>query len=103
MAGATSSGFLLGVFAFLLGIAAIAAAIRRRRGRERYPETYAASGGIIYTAVSMGCGAVLVLAGGGLKALALLFGPYEGVHLPNSSPVIEQYQAVTVVVAYVWC
>ncbi len=73
MAGAASSGFVLGVFAFLLGIAAIAAAIRRRRGRERYPETYAASGGIIYTAVSMGCGAVLLLAGGGLMALALIF------------------------------
>jgi len=42
-------------------------------GRERYPETYAASGGIIYTAVSMGCGAVLLVAGGGLMALALIF------------------------------
>ncbi len=73
MAGAASSGFVLGVFAFLLGIAAIAAAIRRRRGRERYPETYAASGGIIYTAVSMGCGVVLLVAGGGLMALALIF------------------------------
>ena len=69
MAGATSSGFVLGVFAFLLGIAAI----RRRRGRERYPETYAASGGVIYTAVSMGCGVVLLLGGGGIMALALIF------------------------------
>ena len=73
MAGATSSGFLLGVFAFLLGIAAILAAIRRRRGRQRYPETYAASGGVIYTAVSMGCGVVLLLGGGGIMALALIF------------------------------
>ncbi|OLB81442.1 MAG: hypothetical protein AUI15_39800 [Actinobacteria bacterium 13_2_20CM_2_66_6] len=73
MAGATSSGFVLGVFAFLLGIAAILAAIRRRRGRERYPETYAASGGVIYTAVSMGCGVVLLLGGGGIMALALIF------------------------------
>ena len=64
---------MLGVFAFLLGIAAIAAAIRRRRGRERYPETYAASGGVIYTAVSMGCGVVLLLGGGGIMALALIF------------------------------
>ncbi len=64
---------MLGVFAFLLGIAAILAAIRRRRGRERYPETYAASGGVIYTAVSMGCGVVLLLGGGGLIALALIF------------------------------
>ena len=73
MAGATSSGFVLGIFAFLLGIAAIAAAIRRRRGRERYPETYAASGGVIYTAASMGCGAVLLLGGGGLMILAIFF------------------------------
>jgi len=64
---------VLGVFAFLLGIAAILAAIRRRRGRERYPETYAASGGVIYTAVSMGCGVVLLLGGGGIMALALIF------------------------------
>jgi len=73
VAGATSSGFVLGIFAFLLGIAAIVAALRRRRGRERYPETYAASGGIIYTAVSMGCGVVLLLGGVGLMVLALVF------------------------------
>ena len=73
MAGATSSGFVLGIFAFLLGIAAIVAALRRRRGRERYPETYAASGGIIYTAVSMGCGVVLLLGGVGLMVLALVY------------------------------
>jgi hypothetical protein len=72
MAGATSNGFLLGVFAGLIGIAAIAAAIRRRRGRARYPETYAASGGIIYTIASAGCGAVLLLGGLGLMILALV-------------------------------
>ena len=63
----------MGIFAFLLGIAAIVAALRRRRGRERYPETYAASGGIVYTAVSMGCGVVLLLGGLGLMVLALVF------------------------------
>jgi uncharacterized membrane protein HdeD (DUF308 family) len=73
VAGATSSGFVLGVFAFLLGIAAIAAALRRRRHRERYAETYAASGGMFYTAVQMGCGSVLLLAGLGLMILALVF------------------------------
>lgn len=73
MAGATSSGFVLGVFAFLLGVAAILAALRRRRGRDRYPETYAATGGIVYTAVSMGCGAVLLLGGAGLMTLAMIF------------------------------
>lgn len=64
---------MLGGLAFLLGIAAIAAAILRRRGREAYPETYAASGGVIYTAVQMGCGAVLLLGGVGLMILALVF------------------------------
>ena len=73
MPGVTSSGFILGVFAFLLGIAAVAAAIRRRRGRSRYPETYAASGGIMYTVASAGCGVVLLLGGAGLMILALVF------------------------------
>jgi uncharacterized membrane protein HdeD (DUF308 family) len=73
VAGVTSSGFVLGIFAFLLGIAAIVAALRRRRGRARYPETYAASGGMIYTAVQMGCGAVLLLGGLGLMILTLVF------------------------------
>ena len=73
MAGYFSSPLLLGVFAFLLGVGAIAAAIRRRRGRERYPETYASSGGIAYTIAQVGCGGVLLLGGGGLVVLALVF------------------------------
>ena len=73
MAGASSSGLVLGIFAFLLGIAAIAAAIRRRRGRARYPETYAASGGIVYTIAASGCGVILLLAGAALIVLALVF------------------------------
>ena len=67
-----SSPVVLGAFAFLLGIGAIAAALRRRRGRDRYPETYAASGGIAYTAVQIGCGAVLLVGGAGLVVLALI-------------------------------
>ena len=73
MAGATSSGFILGIFAFLLGIAAILAAFRRRRGRARSPETYAATGGIFYTAVQIGCGTVLLLGGAILILLALFY------------------------------
>lgn len=64
---------MLGVFALLLGIGAIAAAQRRRRDRARYPETYSATGGVVYTGVQMGCGAVLLLAGIGLIALALVY------------------------------
>jgi uncharacterized membrane protein HdeD (DUF308 family) len=73
VAGANSGGLVLGIFAFLLGVAAIVAALRRRRHRERYPETYAASGGIIYTIATAGCGAVLLLGGLGLILLALIF------------------------------
>ena len=64
---------VLGVFALLLGIGAIAAAMRRRRDRERYPETYSAAGGVVYTAVQMGCGGVLLLAGAVLLALAIIY------------------------------
>jgi hypothetical protein len=70
--GYFSSPVLLGAFAFLLGVGAIAAALRRRRGKDRYPETYAASGGIIYTGVQVGCGAILLLGGLGLLILALV-------------------------------
>lgn len=73
MAGASSSGILLGIFAFLLGVAGVVAALRRRRGRARYAETYAATGGIVYTAVSVGCGAVLMLGGLVLIVLTLVF------------------------------
>ena len=74
MSGTTfSSGFLLGLFALLLGIGAIASAIRRRRGKVRYPETYAASGGVAYTAVQIGCGSALLLGGVGLIVLATVF------------------------------
>jgi len=73
VAGATSNGFLLGVFALLIGVGAIAAALRRRRHRELYAETYTASGGMLYTAVQMGCGGVLLIAGIGLMVLAVIF------------------------------
>jgi hypothetical protein len=74
VAGASVSPFVLGVFAFLLGIGLMAVAVRRRRQRARYAETYAASGGVIYTAVQIGCGAILLIGGLGLMVLALIFG-----------------------------
>jgi hypothetical protein len=74
VAGASVSPFVLGVFAFLLGIGLIAVALRRRRRRARYAETYAASGGVIYTVVQIGCGTILLIGGIGLMVLALVFG-----------------------------
>lgn len=71
--GTFQGGLLLGIFALLLGIGAIAAALRRRRSRVRYPETYAGSGGIAYTIVQMGCGGVLLLGGVGLIILAAVY------------------------------
>lgn len=73
MAGGNISPLVLGVFAFLLGIGAISVALRKRRQRARYPETYAASGGVVYTAVQIGCGTVLLIGGLGLMILALIF------------------------------
>jgi uncharacterized membrane protein HdeD (DUF308 family) len=74
VAGSTfSSGFLLGIFAFLLGVGAIAAAFRRRSARARFPETYAGSGGMAYTIVQVGCGGLLLAGGVGLIALAMIY------------------------------
>jgi hypothetical protein len=54
-------------------LGAIAVALRTRRRREKYPESYAASGGVFYTAVQVGCGAILLVGGLGIIVLALIF------------------------------
>lgn len=73
MFGQNAGGFGLGALAFLLGAAGIAAALRTRRRRARFAETYAASGGVVYTAVQIGCSGLLVLGGIGLMTLTLVF------------------------------
>ena len=73
MFGQAAGGFGLGLLAFLIGIAGIAAALRTRRRRARYPESYSASGGAIYTGVQIGCSGLLLLGGVGLIVLALIF------------------------------
>jgi len=62
---------LFGLFAVLLGVGGIFGALRRRRGRAAYPETYAATGGVVYTGVQVGCAGVLILGGVTLIVLAL--------------------------------
>jgi hypothetical protein len=71
--GANAGGFGLGLLATLLGLGGIAAAMRTRRRRARYAETYASTGGIVYTVVQVGCSGVLVLIGIALMALAIMF------------------------------
>lgn len=73
MTGTSASGFFLGVFALLLGIAGISVALRRRRRRARFADTYAMTGGIAYTAVQIGCSGLLLVAGIGLMTLAIIF------------------------------
>ena len=72
MFGQSAGGFGLGLLALLVGLAGIAAAIRTRR-RRRYSETYASSGGIVYTVVQVGCSGLLLAGGVVLMTLALIF------------------------------
>jgi hypothetical protein len=71
--GPAAGGFGLGLLAFLIGVAGIAAALRTRRRRARFPETYGASGGVVYTTVQVGCAGSLLLGGLGLMILAIIF------------------------------
>ena len=73
MFGANAGGFGLGLLATLIGIAGIVAALRTRRRRARYAETYASTGGIAYTVAQIGCSGVFVLVGIGLMTLAIIF------------------------------
>lgn len=61
------------MFAFLMGMAGIAVAIRRRRGRARYAEAYASTGGIIYTVVQVGCSGLLLIGGIAVMVLTIVF------------------------------
>jgi hypothetical protein len=71
--GQAAGGFGLGLLAFLIGAAGIAAALRTRRRRASYANTYGASGGIVFTVVQIGCSGLLLLGGLGLIVLAIIF------------------------------
>lgn len=73
MFGQAAGGFGLGLLAFLVGAAGVAAALRTRRRRASYANTYGASGGIVFTVVQVGCSGLLLLGGIGLMVLALIF------------------------------
>jgi hypothetical protein len=72
VSGYFSGGLLLGGFTVLLGIGLIAGALGRRRGRARYPETYAESGGVAYTIVQIGCGVLALIGGAFLITMAVI-------------------------------
>lgn len=73
MFGQAAGGFGLGLLAFLIGVAGIAAAMRTRRRRARNPEMYGAAGGMAYTAVQVGCAGMLLLGGILLMVLSIIF------------------------------
>ena len=64
---------MLGLIAVLLGSALTAAALRRRRRRAVYGETYHATGGVAYTVIQIGCAALFILGGIALMILAVIF------------------------------
>jgi hypothetical protein len=72
VSGQEAGGIGLGLFAMLIGLGGIAAAIRTRRRRAEIAATYGATGGIVYTVVQAGCSAMLLLGGLGLVVVALL-------------------------------
>jgi hypothetical protein len=71
--GQSAGGFGLGLLALLIGAAGVAAALRTRRRRASYANTYGASGGIAFTIVQIGCSGLLLLGGIGLMTLAVIF------------------------------
>jgi hypothetical protein len=71
--GQAAGGLGLGLLAFLIGAAGIAAALRTRRRRANFADTYGASGGIAFTIVQVGCSGLLLVGGVGLMALAIIF------------------------------
>jgi CHASE2 domain-containing sensor protein len=53
----------LGFLAVLLGAWGIVAAIRTRRRRAEIAPTYGSTGGIVYTAVQLGCSGAMLFGG----------------------------------------
>jgi hypothetical protein len=70
--GQEVGGLALGALAVAVGAGGIVAAIRTRRRRAEISATYGSTGGIVYTAVQIGCSSVMVLGGLALITLALL-------------------------------
>ncbi len=72
MSGAQLGGLGLGLFACLLGVGGVFAAIRRYRRRSEIASTFGQTGGVAYTVIQMGCSGILFVGGLGLVVVALL-------------------------------
>jgi hypothetical protein len=72
MTGEQAAGLAMGLFACLIGVGGIVAAIRRRGRRAEIAATYGSTGGIAYTIVQAGCSGLLLAGGLGLIVVALL-------------------------------
>ena len=72
MSSEQAAGIGLGLFACLIGIGGVLAALSRHRRRAEIAATYGSTGGVVYTAFQAGCSGILILGGLGLIAVALL-------------------------------
>jgi hypothetical protein len=72
VSGEQAAGIGLGLFACLIGVGGVLAALNRYRRRAEIAATYGSTGGIVYTVVQAGCSGLLLLGGLGLMVVALL-------------------------------
>ena len=72
MSSEQAAGIGLGLFACLIGIGGVIAALSRHRRRAEIAATYGSTGGVVYTAFQAGCSGILILGGLGLIVVALL-------------------------------
>jgi len=75
MSGHLLGGLVLGVLAVVVGIGWILGALRRRSDRAETAPTYAATGGVVYTAFQIGCAGLLILGGLAILGLMVAGGP----------------------------
>ena len=71
MSGEQLGGLGMGALACLLGLGGIAAALARRRRRAEIAPTYGSTGGVVFTALQIGCSGLLIL--GGLALIVIAF------------------------------
>jgi hypothetical protein len=67
-------GLLLGLVAIGVGVLTLVTAVLTRRRKADIAETYATTGGVVYTVVQFGCAGVLILAGLAVCIVVLVAG-----------------------------